>query len=271
MQTQSRLLGSNQMSSQITNSPKVFISYSWDSAEHRDRVLALSDHLRADGIDCILDQYEVSPPEGWPRWMARQIREADFVLMICTETYKRRVEGEEIPEKGHGVRWEGHLTYQDLYNAGTLNTRFIPVLLESGKFEHIPDPLQGTTYYLAHTKEGYKALSHHITNQPNTPKPQLGKLRRLAPRERKQDFSEEALESEPDLKKKSIDNRLNLDDNLPQQTDSKLDFFADDNTRSSRGPRSEFQYQIALSFAGEDRKFAEKLAELLKKKYKRFL
>ena len=69
--------------------PTVFISYSHDSPEHADRVLALSDRLIADGIDCTLDQYETTPPEGWPRWMDRHIRQADFVLMICTDTYCR--------------------------------------------------------------------------------------------------------------------------------------------------------------------------------------
>ncbi len=116
------------------------------------------------------------------------------------------------------------------------------------------------------TKEGYEALYRHITNQQKTPKPQLGKRRTLAPGERKQDFSEESPESEPYSEEKNLDNRLNFNDSLPQQTDSMLDSFADDNTRRSREPRAEFQYQIALSFAGEDRKFAETLAELLKKK-----
>jgi TIR domain len=74
------------MTSNTPHPPTAFISYSHDSPEHADRVLALSDRLRADGIDCILDQYEVSPPEGWPRWMDRHIRTADFVLMICTPT-----------------------------------------------------------------------------------------------------------------------------------------------------------------------------------------
>src|SRR5438132_7154560 len=113
--------------------PKVFISYSHDSPEHADRVLEFADRLRADGIDAILDQYEISPEEGWPRWMDRQIRDADFVLMVCTETYYRRVMGEEETGKGLGVRWEGSLIYQHLYTAGTLNRRFIPVLLEGGE------------------------------------------------------------------------------------------------------------------------------------------
>ena len=32
--------------------PRVFISYSHDSPEHKDRILALSDRLRQDGVDC---------------------------------------------------------------------------------------------------------------------------------------------------------------------------------------------------------------------------
>ncbi len=168
--------------------PKVFISYSHDSPAHNDRVLKLSDRLRADGIDCILDQYESSPSEGWPRWMDKQIRESDFVLMICTEIYWLRVMGTERPDIGLGVRWESSLSYQQIYNAGTLNTRFIPVLFDVSDVTHIPAPLQGATYYSAYTADGYEDLYRRITNQPRTEKPKLGKLRQLPLRERKQDF-----------------------------------------------------------------------------------
>ena len=53
----------------------------------RDRVLALSDRLRAEGVDAILDRYESFPPEGWIRWMKRQVVESRFVLVVCTEGY----------------------------------------------------------------------------------------------------------------------------------------------------------------------------------------
>ena len=49
------------------STPKIFISYSHDSSRHQARVSALSNRLRADGFDCNIDQYEVSPDEGWPR------------------------------------------------------------------------------------------------------------------------------------------------------------------------------------------------------------
>ena len=168
--------------------PKVFISYSHDSTEHADRVLALSDRLRADGIDCILDQYEDSPSVGWPRWMDQQILETDFVLMICTPTYYRRVMGKEQPGVGLGVRWEGNLIYQYFYNEGSLNTKFIPVLLKGANNSAIPTPYQGATYYQPLTETGYESLYRRLTNQPTTPKPALGKRRQLPPRKRKNDF-----------------------------------------------------------------------------------
>jgi tetratricopeptide (TPR) repeat protein len=189
-----------------THPPMVFISYSHDSREHVDRVCALSDHLRADGIDCILDQYEFSPPEGWPRWTETQLRIADFVLMICTETYYCRVMGDEKPDTGLGVRWEGHVIYQQIYNKGTINTKFIPVLLESSKTAHIPDPLQSATHYLVYKEDGYEDLYRHLTSQPRHLKRELGKVRALQPvqklqplepKERKQDFSNAPLANLP--------------------------------------------------------------------------
>ncbi len=62
---------------------RVSISYSHHSPEHGRRVLELSDRLRQEGIDCSLDQYEISPPEGWPQWMDRQIDQAARVSRRC--------------------------------------------------------------------------------------------------------------------------------------------------------------------------------------------
>jgi hypothetical protein len=110
------------------NSSKVFISYSHDGPEHEERVLDLADRLREDGIDAEVDLYLQSPPEGWPAWCERQIENADFVLMVCTETYHRRVRGEEEPGKGLGVVWEAAIIRQLLYDAGAVSTKFVPLL-----------------------------------------------------------------------------------------------------------------------------------------------
>lgn len=159
--------------------PKVFISYSHDSEDHRRNVLAFANRLRRDGIDATLDQYVSSPEEGWPRWMNRQLEQADFVLLVCTEIYMRRVEGREEPGRGLGVMWESNLVYQYLYNAGAVNRKFIPVLLEGGEPAHVPLPLQGVTLFHPATDSGYEELYRHLTMQPRTDQPVLGKLKSL--------------------------------------------------------------------------------------------
>jgi tetratricopeptide (TPR) repeat protein len=167
--------------------PRVFISYSHDSPEHADRVLTLADRLRSEGIDCHLDQYETSPPEGWPRWMLNQVESADFVLVICTETYNLRFRGKEKPGSGLGVKWEGAIITQELYDAEANNTRFVPVVLSAADIAHIPIPLRGATRYdLA--KPDYDSLYRRLTNQPLTPRPDLGKRRPMPARERRQEF-----------------------------------------------------------------------------------
>lgn len=168
---------------------EVFVSYSWDSQDHVRGVLALSDRLRSEGVDCVLDQYEESPPEGWPRWMDRTIRDARLVLMVCTETYYKRVMGDEVPDQGQGVKWEGSLIYQHIYNAGALNTKFIPVLLRPQDKIFIPTPLQGVTHYRVDTEEEYDKLYSRLLDRPRVAKPKLGKVRPLPKREVKTDFS----------------------------------------------------------------------------------
>lgn len=86
------------------SAPRVFVSYSHDSPEHRKRILGLSERLRQDGVLTVLDQYVIgTPQEGWPRWMLNQLDQANFILLICTETYYRRFRGYEEPGKGKGA------------------------------------------------------------------------------------------------------------------------------------------------------------------------
>jgi formylglycine-generating enzyme required for sulfatase activity len=177
---------------------KVFISYSHDSPEHLDRVLDLSDRLREGGVDCHLDQYEMAPPEGWPQWMTKQIEEADFVLVVCTETYQRRFSGKEGTGKGLGVKWEGAVLTQKLYEAGGQNTKLIPVLFSSDDVDHIPDELRRTTRYDLSAERGYEDLYRRLTNQPRVKKPVLGPIQPMPVRERKkEDTAGSGVQQEP--------------------------------------------------------------------------
>jgi hypothetical protein len=159
---------------------EVFISYSWDSDHHVEAVLTLSNRLRSEGIDCVLDQNEQSPPEGWPRWMDRKIRDARLVISICTEDYYKRLMGDDGPGAGTGVRWEGGLIYQHMYNAGA-NHKFIPVLLRKEDKKFIPTPLQSATHYVLDAD--YGKLYARLLDRPGIPKPELGPVRPLPEKE----------------------------------------------------------------------------------------
>lgn len=111
--------------------------------------------------------------------MDKKIRDARYVILICTETYYKRVMGEEVEGTGLGVRWEGNLIYQHFYNGGSINTRFIPVVLHKDNRKFIPTPLQGVTSYEVSTEDGYEGLYRRLTNQPKVKKPVLGKRKPL--------------------------------------------------------------------------------------------
>jgi TIR domain len=170
---------------------RVFVSYSHDSPEHDELVLVLADRLRADGIDAILDQYETAPPEGWTRWMRNGIATSNFVLVICTETYRRRAEGHEKPDTGKGVNYEGLTINQAIYDSDERNSTVIAVVLRAADREFVPDflrPYQGES---VETDAAYESLYRRLTDQPKVKKPVIGKLRSLPARERRTDFPAE--------------------------------------------------------------------------------
>ncbi len=147
--------------------PKVFISYSHDSPAHEAKVLALANRLRSNGIDAVLDQYESFPARGWIQWMKDQVRDAQFVLVVCTETYRRRWDGEEEIGVGHGVAYESQTFLQQLYEAGGVNDRIIPVLLEEGDRQHIPLELRKYSNFLL--EGGYETLRRFLSGETKAP------------------------------------------------------------------------------------------------------
>lgn len=166
--------------------PKAFISYSHDSPMHAKRVLELSNRLRGHGIDCNIDQYEESPSEGWLRWMENQIAEAEYVLLICTESYELRFRGKAPDGEGRGADWEGSIVRQEFYEARSNTNKFIPVLLYPAHEQYIPMTLRAQTHYDVTTQVGYEKLYWRLMGEPENQKPPLGT--RLPMREPKQTF-----------------------------------------------------------------------------------
>lgn len=157
----------------MTEHPKVFISYSHDSPEHKRWVSELATQLRHNGIDAILDQWDLRPGDDLTKFMEAGIRDADRVLVICTDSYVRKAN-----ENEGGVGYERLIvTAQLVQDLGT--DKFIPIIRQTSGGEKAPTFL-GTRHYIDFTvdeqiDEKINELIHELHRVPIANKPALGK------------------------------------------------------------------------------------------------
>ena len=155
-----------------------------------NKVLHLANSLRSAGIDADVDQYTTSPPEGWPAWCKRQIEEADFVLLVCTDAYQRRFDNNAEVGAGLGTCWEVPIIRQLLYDAGSSSRRFVPVLFKEASAEYIPIAARGFSSFVLDSETGFEGLLRFLLNQPHVRKPTLG--------------SESVLERQGDVRSRAV-------------------------------------------------------------------
>lgn len=67
--------------------PEVFISYSHDNDEHKEWVLQLATRLRSNGIDVILDRWNIKLGSNLAAFMEKGLTKAHRVICICSEKY----------------------------------------------------------------------------------------------------------------------------------------------------------------------------------------
>ena len=153
--------------------PKVFISYSHDSAEHRRWVSELGAKLRHNGIDAILDQWDLGPGDDVTQFMERGIIDSDRVLVICTDSYVSKANTGE-----GGVGYERMIVNAQLIqDLGT--DKFIPVIRQASGQEKTPTFL-GTRVYIDFRNDSqfeseFDKLIHELHRVPVAEKPPLGK------------------------------------------------------------------------------------------------
>ena len=126
--------------------PKVFISYSHDSSEHKQWVLKLGTKLLDNGVDAILDQEGLGLGTDLAQFMEVGVKDCDRVLVICTDNYVRKANNRE-----GGVGYEIQIvTAQLVQNLGT--NKFIPVIRQASGQEKTPTCL-GTRVYIDFTDD----------------------------------------------------------------------------------------------------------------------
>ncbi len=148
----------------MPNSVKVFISYSHDSKDHKNRVLALSDQLRYDGIDCWIDQFESDVPKiGWSQWMQKKIKESHFILIIFTEFYLKQFSASTKPDEDLNQDWKGAILDLEIVHGQIKNKQFIPVLTSETDTNFIPPVFKKSKQFFL--ESDYENLYSFLTEQ----------------------------------------------------------------------------------------------------------
>ncbi|MFK3844376.1 toll/interleukin-1 receptor domain-containing protein [Stenotrophomonas sp. NPDC078853] len=154
--------------------PKIFISYSHDSEDHKLWVRALADRLVKNGVDVVLDQWDVRLGSDLPKFMEDGLTEAVRVLAICSRQY---VEKANASKKG-GVRYEKSILTAQLMQDMDSN-RVIPVIRSNDGEALVPTFLSSRVYLDFRDDADYEAkyseLIYELYGQRIKPRPALGK------------------------------------------------------------------------------------------------
>lgn len=157
--------------------PKVFISYSWHPEENKIRVQRLAERLMQDGVNVILDIWDLKHGHDKYVFMEQMVKDPDIkkVLVICNEDYALKADA----RKG-GVGTESTIMSGDIYSLAE-QTKFIPILMEWKNGETcLPTFLKSRMYIDMSSNEtyelGYDQLLRDIYSKPLLRKLALGKM-----------------------------------------------------------------------------------------------
>lgn len=152
--------------------PKVFISYSHDSAAHKQWVLEFSTTLRNRGVDAILDQWDLKPGDDLPEFMEQNLEAADFAVMVCTKRYVTKANAGE-----GGVGYEKMIMTSSSLSKISDN-KVIPIVRENGE-PKVPTFLKTKLYIDFSNGEDIEfsldELLRVLLNAPLYKKPDIGK------------------------------------------------------------------------------------------------
>lgn len=152
--------------------PKVFISYSHDDDRHKEWVLQLSTRLRANGVDVILDRWNLRLGQDLPAFMEQGLSESHRVVCICSENYVTKSNS-----KLGGVGYEKQIITAELLS--DLNSRWvIPLVRNNNSERKVPTFLNGRLYIDFENDSLYEAryeeLLRDLLDEPVLPIPKLG-------------------------------------------------------------------------------------------------
>ncbi|MEC3875758.1 toll/interleukin-1 receptor domain-containing protein [Chryseobacterium salviniae] len=161
----------------MTETPKVFISYSWTTPKHEDWVINLAERLVSDGIDVIIDKWNLKEGQDKYDFMETMVKSPEIqkVLIILDKKYSEKAE-----LRAGGVGTETQIISPKIYG-DVSQEKFVPIVAEKDESgnAYVPTFLESRIYIDLYDEdkfeENYEALLRNIYQRPAYSKPKIGK------------------------------------------------------------------------------------------------
>ena len=156
--------------------PKIFISYAWGNIEYQRRVLAFATDLINDGIDVILDKWDLSEGRDTYAFMEKCATDKSItnVLMLLDPVYAENADG-----RLGGVGTETQIISSEVYGK-VEQDKFIPVVFARDEDDNVCKPtyLKALLHFDLSKEESYDSEYQRLVKRlygiEIYAKPQLG-------------------------------------------------------------------------------------------------
>ena len=159
--------------------PKLFISYSWTSPQHKQWVLDLATKLRGNGVDAILDTWDIKEGQDVIKFMEGMVTDSTInkVMMVVDKSY-----ADKADEREGGVGVEAQIISKKIYDSHD-QEKFVAIALEKDSEGKLILPVYCKSrmcidFSEHNNKENYdksfKDLLRWIFSTPEHEKPPIG-------------------------------------------------------------------------------------------------
>lgn len=204
----------------MIETPKIFISYSWTTPKHEDWVINLAERLVSDGVDVIIDKWNLKEGHDKFDFMETMVKSTEIhkVLIILDKKYSEKAE-----QRTGGVGTETQILSPKIYG-DVSQEKFIPIVAEKDEIGNafVPTFLESRIYIdlsdQNNFEENYEKLLRNIFQRPAYSKPKLGKAPSYL-------FDETPITHKTSNIVRSFDNQITKS---PKRLDSIIKEFLDD-------------------------------------------
>jgi len=156
--------------------PKLFISYCWSNSEHEEWVLRLGTELRENGVDVILDKWDLKEGNDANAFMEKMVSDEEIkkVILIIDDQYS-----EKANKRTGGVGTETQIISAEVYESVDQN-KFVAVIANRDHEGNAKLPIfYKSRIYIDLSDEelygkNFEQLLRWVYDKPLNIKPQIG-------------------------------------------------------------------------------------------------